>query len=74
MLSYVRATPFAPSLQILGHERCYHMRENIGLNHSDLWSAALCGKPDWQAIFGAEGFSACVDFPAAVAFEALLYL
>jgi hypothetical protein len=55
----------------LGLGPCFHMEEVI-LNmprQVPLWSAALNGAPDWQAIY--EGYPSAVDWPTAGFFREL---
>lgn len=55
----------------LGLGPCHHMEEVI--HHMrvqvPLWSAALSGRPDWQAIYG--GYNSAVDWPTAGFFREL---
>jgi hypothetical protein len=55
----------------LGLGPCHHMEEVI--HHMPvqvpLWSAALNGRPDWQAIYG--GYKSAVDWPTAGFFREL---
>ena len=55
----------------LGLGPCHHMEEVI--HHMPvqvpLWSAALSGRPDWQAIYG--GYKSAVDWPTAGFFREL---
>ncbi len=55
----------------LGLGPCHHMEEVI--HHMPvqvpLWSAALRGRPDWQAIYG--GYKSAVDWPTAGFFREL---
>jgi Sulfotransferase domain len=56
----------------LGLGPCHHM-EDVGRNmavHVPLWSAALSGRPDWQAIY--RGYESAVDWPTAGFFRELL--
>ncbi|GAB3685064.1 sulfotransferase family protein [Salinisphaera aquimarina] len=59
------------ALQQLGLGPCFHMEEV--LQHMPvqvpLWSNALNGKPDWQAIYG--GYESAVDWPTAGFFREL---
>jgi hypothetical protein len=56
----------------LGLGPCHHMEEV--LHHMPtqvpLWSAALQGKPDWQAIY--RGYNSTVDWPTAGFYNELL--
>ncbi len=59
------------ALNQLGLGPCHHMeavRKNIP-GQVPLWSAALDGRPDWQAIY--EGFHSAVDWPTACFFREL---
>ena len=56
----------------LGLGPCHHMievRQNMPV-HVPLWTAAVNGKPDWQAIY--EGYESAVDWPTAGFFRELL--
>ena len=56
----------------LGFGPCHHMedvRRNMPV-HVPLWSAALNGRPDWQAIYS--GYESAVDWPTAGFFRELL--
>ncbi|MDX1677818.1 sulfotransferase family protein [Arsukibacterium sp.] len=56
----------------LGAGPCHHMEEVLH-NMPDqvpLWSAALAGQPDWQAIYN--GYLSAVDWPTAGFFRELL--
>ncbi|MBI3433201.1 MAG: hypothetical protein HY018_13440 [Hydrogenophilales bacterium] len=56
----------------LGIGPCHHMEEvlhNLPVQVT-LWSAALGGRPDWQAIYG--GYISAVDWPTACFFRELL--
>jgi len=53
------------ALEQLGFGPCHHMEEVFkgAARQVPLWSAAVEGKPDWEAIF--QGYNAAVDWPAA---------
>ena len=56
----------------LGFGPCHHMEtvlHNIPVQ-VPLWSAALTGQPDWQAIYN--GFESAVDWPTAAFFRELI--
>ena len=56
----------------LGFGACHHMEEvlhNMPV-HVPLWSAALGGRPDWQALYS--GYESAVDWPTAGFFRELL--
>lgn len=53
------------ALEMLGFAPCYHMfsvTDEMALRVPH-WTAALAGRPDWQATFA--GFQAAVDWPTA---------
>jgi hypothetical protein len=56
----------------LGLGPCHHMEEVLHnmLVQVPLWSAAVNGRPDWQAIY--EGFESAVDWPTAGFFRELI--
>lgn len=56
----------------LGFGPCYHMEEVLHQMpvHVPLWSAALSGHPDWQAIYN--GYESAVDWPTAGFFRELI--
>jgi len=56
----------------LGLDPCHHMEEVLHnmLVQVPLWSAAVHGHPDWQAIY--EGFESAVDWPTAGFFRELI--
>jgi Sulfotransferase domain len=56
----------------LGLGPCYHMEEVLHQMpvHVPLWSAALNGQPDWQAIYS--GYESAVDWPTAGFFRELI--
>lgn len=53
------------ALNQLGFGPCHHMEEVLGNlpTQVPLWSAAVDGNPDWQAIFN--GYNSTVDWPTA---------
>lgn len=59
------------ALTQLGHGPCYHMEDVLHQMpvHVPLWSAALAGRPDWQAIY--KGYPSAVDWPTAAFFREL---
>lgn len=59
------------ALDQLGLGPCYHMEEVLHHMpvHVPLWSAALSGRPDWQAIYS--GYESAVDWPTAGFFREL---
>jgi hypothetical protein len=60
------------ALNRLGLGPCHHMDAVLqGMPvHVPLWSAALKGQPDWEAIY--EGFNSAVDWPTAGFFRELV--
>lgn len=60
------------ALNRLGFGPCYHMEEVLHHMpvHVPLWSAALSGQPDWEAIFSA--YRSAVDWPTAGFFRELI--
>ncbi|HOB63478.1 MAG TPA: sulfotransferase, partial [Candidatus Competibacteraceae bacterium] len=59
------------ALNQLGLGPCHHMEEvlhNMAVQ-VPLWTAALEGRPDWQAIY--HGYSSTVDWPTACFFREL---
>jgi hypothetical protein len=56
----------------LGLGPCHHMEAVLHDMpvHVPLWSAALNGRPDWQAIY--DGFESAVDWPTAGFFRELI--
>lgn len=60
------------ALNRLGLGPCHHMEEVL-MNmpvQVPLWSAALAGRPDWDAVYA--GYGSAVDWPTAGFFRALL--
>lgn len=59
------------AIEQLGVGPCYHME--VVLHHMPvhvpLWSVALSGQPDWQAIYN--GYQSAVDWPTACFFREL---
>ncbi len=60
------------ALNQLGLGPCHHMEEVLSNMPSQvpLWSRAVDGSPDWEAIFG--GYESAVDWPTAGFFRELL--
>jgi hypothetical protein len=57
----------------MGLGPCHHMEEvlhNLGAQ-APLWSAALSGRPDWEAIY--RGYESAVDWPTAGFFRELFH-
>jgi len=59
------------ALEELGFGPCHHMEEVLKdpMRQVPLWSAALQGKPDWEATF--EGYNSAVDWPGAAFWQEL---
>lgn len=52
------------ALEILGHGPCHHMKEVTTPEQNNYWRAATEGQTmNWNQVF--EGYSSCVDWPAA---------
>ncbi|HQT25072.1 MAG TPA: sulfotransferase [Burkholderiales bacterium] len=59
------------ALEQLGFGPCHHMEEVI-MNphrHVPIWSAAVEGKPDWEAAY--DGYNSAVDWPTAAFWDEL---
>lgn len=59
------------AIQRLGFGPCHHMEEVLRNRprQVDLWSAALAGRPDWEAIY--RGYQSAVDWPTGGFFREL---
>lgn len=52
------------ALELLGLGPCHHMKEVTNPEQTNYWLAAAEGQgPEWNRVF--EGYSSCVDWPAA---------